>query len=131
MALLFFSIQTKNGCSHCSHEEKNLWSEQLLILFNEDLISFCFFNCGQAIFRQSRKLKSFHLKIPILLCHFKLLLIVFFHCFLLKTCRHAKVCHFFSVNDIASMEFCESVEIFYPCFETIHWESYFKTHKSL
>ena len=29
----FFSIRTQNGCTRCTHEEKNLRSEQLLILF--------------------------------------------------------------------------------------------------
>ena len=31
--VLFFSIQTQNGCACCKYEEKNLQSEQLLILF--------------------------------------------------------------------------------------------------
>ena len=36
---IIFSIRTQNGCKHCTHEEKNLWSEQLLLLFRK-LISF-------------------------------------------------------------------------------------------
>ena len=30
---VFFSIQTQNDCTRCTQEEKNLWSEQLLMLF--------------------------------------------------------------------------------------------------
>ena len=40
---IIFSIWTQNEFTHCMDEEKNLWSEQLLILFKKELISFCFF----------------------------------------------------------------------------------------
>ena len=39
---VIFLIRTQSGCTLCMHEEKNLWSEQLLILFLKELIFFFF-----------------------------------------------------------------------------------------
>ena len=64
--IIIFSIWTQNGCTRCTQDEKNLWSEQLLMLFKKDLISFYGFSrrvsfpfkFGKAIFWRSRRLKS-------------------------------------------------------------------------
>ena len=35
VGIIIFSIQTQNGCTSCMHEEKNMWTEQILKLFQE------------------------------------------------------------------------------------------------
>ena len=56
--IIIFSIQIENGCTRCTHEEKNLWSEQLLIPFLRPLYWFFFHEELAAIFQWSRMVKS-------------------------------------------------------------------------
>ena len=55
---IIFLIRTQSGCTLCMHEEKNLWSEQLLILFLKEIIFF-FFSRRDSFSFKFRKVSKF------------------------------------------------------------------------